>query len=787
VESRRSPTVSLERCETRLADELVDHLSRALDESRLHDHLIESRCVGALQPHRVGVVREPEDRRLRPCVRHLVGIDASDVADHEIGWIGAVGRDEPVPVERPLELRPEHEVDPDEQDRRHVLGCTTAGTRREHSMGLALWYQRPRMSGKRTAATEPNAAARQRDVVRGARTALVLLVVLLVASFVGAALVAKRLNESARDEYVRDAIPLATLVQDLVIQMLNQETSVRGYVITERRSLLKPYDVGRRGTARDLVAMREYLPSHPGLAELVTEARPKIAALQEFNEAQIALVGQGGEALELARSRTLRGKALFDEFRGVAERMLVDTEAFVANAQRRNDADYRRLVGYLAGLGTLALAIGGALIVVVPRRLSSAYASERLARARVDRLRAVQFELTGSLEEDEVRAIVTRQAVQLFGAEGAAVVQVPETRAMVVLAASSLSADVRRGIDTTDGALGEQVRGVVLRAHAKTARGEPDQIDGPHGQTIVLTRLGGGEGAAESLALVYRDARSVDAELGTVATFGRQACQALENARLYARERHIAETLQRSAMPRSLPSFESLRIAARYLPGSTEADIGGDWFDVFTRPDGQICAVVGDVGGKGVDAASQMGQLRSALRAFALDAASPADVLRSLGRYRTDDDELFATVAVVLIDATANRASIALAGHPPPLLRHADGSATFLEGGRGAPLGVGIELPVENAELILGEGDLLLLYTDGLVEKRKQQLGEGLDRLQLVATTAPADPDAFLDHILASLVPEERRADDIAVLALGPAAQPTVTGEEERELIVAHV
>jgi len=643
------------------------------------------------------------------------------------------------------------------------------------------------MSGKRTAATEPNAAARQRDVVRGARTALVLLVLLLVASFLGAALVAKRLNESTRDEYVRDAIPLSALVQDLVIQMLNQETSVRGYVITERRSLLKPYDVGRRGTARDLVAMREYLPSHPGLAELVTEARPKIAALQEFNEAQIALVGQGGEALELARSRTLRGKALFDEFRGVAERMLVDTEAFVANAQRRNDADYRRLVGYLAGLGTLALAIGGALIVVVPRRLSSAYASERLARARVDRLRAVQFELTGSLEEDEVRAIVTRQAVQLFGAEGAAVVQVPETGAMVVLAASSLSADVRRGIDTTDGALGEQVRGVVLRAHAKTARGEPDQSDGPRGQTIVLTRLGGGEGAAESLALVYRDARSVDAELGTVATFGRQACQALENARLYARERHIAETLQRSAMPRSLPSFESLRIAARYLPGSTEADIGGDWFDVFTRPDGQICAVVGDVGGKGVDAASQMGQLRSALRAFALDAASPADVLRSLGRYRTDDDELFATVAVVLIDATANRASIALAGHPPPLLRHADGSATFLEGGRGAPLGVGIELPVENAELILGEGDLLLLYTDGLVEKRKQQLGEGLDRLQLVATTAPADPDAFLDHILASLVPEERRADDIAVLALGPAAQPTVTGEEERELIVAHV
>ena len=146
-----------------------------------------------------------------------------------------------------------------------------------------------------------------------------------------------------------------------MIQMLNQQASVRGYVITERRDTLKAYDVGRRVAARDLREMQQYLPNHPILAELVVEVRPRIAALEAFYAAQVALVGQGDEALALARTRALRGEVLFDDFRGVAERMLVDTEVFVANAQERQNADYRRLVGYLAGLAALALLIGGAL------------------------------------------------------------------------------------------------------------------------------------------------------------------------------------------------------------------------------------------------------------------------------------------------------------------------------------------------------------------------------------------------------------------------------------------
>ena len=643
------------------------------------------------------------------------------------------------------------------------------------------------MATPRTSGGEREGAKRQRDVVRGARVALVVLVLLLLASFLGAALVAKRINESARDEYVRDAIPLATLVQDLVIQMLNQQASVRGYVITQRRDTLKAYDVGRRVAARDLREMQQYLPNHPILAELVVEVRPKIAALEAFYAAQVALVGQGGEALALARTRTLRGEVLFDDFRGVAEKMLVDTDVFVANAQEAQDADYRRLVGYLAGLAALALLIGGALAVVVPRRLSSAYESERAARARVDRLRAVQLELTGSLEEDEIRALITRQAVELFGAVGAAVVEVGGTGGVAVLAGSSLSDRVRERLEQEDDSFGRQVHAAATRVDDRPFRGEPGQIAGPDGQTVVLTPLGRSEDSTESLLLVYRDTDSLRAELGTIAVFGRQAAQALENARLYGREQRIAETLQRSALPRFLPPVEGLRIAARYLPGSTEADIGGDWFDVFTRADGQICAVVGDVGGKGVEAASQMGQLRSALRAFALDTPSPADVLGSLGRFRTDSDELFATVAVVVIDPTSNRVRYALAGHPPPLLVRSDGTAAFLEEGRGVPLGVGLDLRAEDGELTLAEGDLLLLYTDGLVEKRTQQLGEGLDRLLAVARAAPADPDAFVDHLLGAMVPEERRPDDIAVLALGPTPHAAPTAGLKGDQVAALV
>ena len=142
--------------------------------------------------------------------------------------------------------------------------------------------------------------------------------------------------------------------------------------------------------------MQQYLPNHPILAELVVEVRPRIAALEAFYAAQVALVGQGGEALALARTRTLRGEVLFDDFRGVAERMLVDTEVFVANAQERTERRLpqarglpRRARGTRAPDRRRARPSSSRAASAPPTRASAR------ARARVDRLRAVQFELTG--------------------------------------------------------------------------------------------------------------------------------------------------------------------------------------------------------------------------------------------------------------------------------------------------------------------------------------------------------------------------------------------------------
>jgi serine phosphatase RsbU (regulator of sigma subunit) len=299
---------------------------------------------------------------------------------------------------------------------------------------------------------------------------------------------------------------------------------------------------------------------------------------------------------------------------------------------------------------------------------------------------------------------------------------------------------------------------------ARTARAELAVAD-DDGRRLAVLDLGGDESGRESLVLDGLHEPLGDHDLAVLEILARQARQALENARLYQREHRIAETLQRSVMPESLMEVDGLRFSARYLPGSSEADIGGDWYDVSPGLDGSVHAVVGDVGGKGVIAAAQMGQLRSVVRAIGMGTRSPAELLASVDRYLHDQDVLYATLAVVTIDPDTAACRFALAGHPPPLLVDAEGRARFVEGGRNLPLGADVELPTVEASADLAPGDTLLLYTDGLVERRARPLDEGLERLRSAASAARESAVPFLDGLLLRLV-DERRADDIALLAI---------------------
>jgi PAS domain S-box-containing protein len=237
---------------------------------------------------------------------------------------------------------------------------------------------------------------------------------------------------------------------------------------------------------------------------------------------------------------------------------------------------------------------------------------------------------------------------------------------------------------------------------------------------------------------------------------------------VYQREHRIAETLQRSLLPERLPPIEGLEMAARYLPGARGAAIGGDWYDVLERPDGRVALVVGDVVGHGLRAAASMGQLRNAFRAYGMVEASPAEVVARINRLvMTGVEQVMATVLYLVLDRESGEVSFSAAGHPPPLVI-APGGPHFLEGGRSVPIGATDPAVFRESTAILQPGSSLLLYTDGLVERRDTPLGDRLDQLAAAAHSAGADLNALCEDVLEAVLGDAEPGDDVALLAVRP-------------------
>ncbi|MBW3652572.1 MAG: SpoIIE family protein phosphatase [Actinobacteria bacterium] len=243
---------------------------------------------------------------------------------------------------------------------------------------------------------------------------------------------------------------------------------------------------------------------------------------------------------------------------------------------------------------------------------------------------------------------------------------------------------------------------------------------------------------------------------------------AIEHVRAYGREHRIAETLQRSLQPRTLPSLPGVALAGRYLPAASEAEVGGDWYDAIGLTGGRVLLVMGDVSGKGLAAASTLGALRSAIRAYALEGHAPAQIAERLNTFvRAEPSrEHMATLVLAVFDPVDAELTFVNAGHPPPLTLHADGTPQFLDGARSVPLGV---LPFPNyAEetVALEPGGAVVLYTDGLVERRAENIDLGLDRLAAAAADGPLEAEPLCDRLLRAALPSGATSDDVALLAL---------------------
>ncbi|MFG3722941.1 SpoIIE family protein phosphatase [Streptomyces massasporeus] len=243
----------------------------------------------------------------------------------------------------------------------------------------------------------------------------------------------------------------------------------------------------------------------------------------------------------------------------------------------------------------------------------------------------------------------------------------------------------------------------------------------------------------------------------------------IDNARRFTRERATSLTLQSSLLPQRLPEQSALDVASRYLPATTQAGVGGDWFDVIPLSGARVALVVGDVVGHGIQASATMGRLRTAVRTLA-DVDLPPDELLThlddlvshLAAGADSTGDIGATCLYAVYDPVSRRCSLARAGHPVPALLTPDGRAEFLDVPSGLPLGLG-GLPFEALERELPVGSVLALYTDGLLEAGSRDLDDGMDAFLRILRTSDASLEGTCDAVLGAMLPE-RPVDDVALL-----------------------
>lgn len=256
------------------------------------------------------------------------------------------------------------------------------------------------------------------------------------------------------------------------------------------------------------------------------------------------------------------------------------------------------------------------------------------------------------------------------------------------------------------------------------------------------------------------------------------------HARIAERERGLAEELQRSLLPQSLPSFPGMHVAARYAPAAS-ALLGGDWYDSFVTRRGMLCLAIGDVVGRGFRAAAVMAQLRSGLRAYALDERSPLELIERLNTLvRQLEPGRTATLVYIVLDPLTSEMQIVSAANVPPLLTSPEGYAELVELPPAPPLGATASPAYEVVSGELVPGSRLMLYTDGLVERPGESLDVGLDRLIAATGGDGGTIDAFCQGVFDSLLPGRTAEDDAALIAIETEELPdpmSVTLPAERD------
>jgi serine phosphatase RsbU (regulator of sigma subunit)/anti-sigma regulatory factor (Ser/Thr protein kinase) len=349
---------------------------------------------------------------------------------------------------------------------------------------------------------------------------------------------------------------------------------------------------------------------------------------------------------------------------------------------------------------------------------------------------------------DEDRGVLIARAARGLEEEVRQGVQVPLARGFAGRVAAEARPIIIEDLDHAD-----VVNPILRQKGIRSMLGVPVHVEG---RVIGVMHVG---------TLVQRHFDEDDEMLLQLAAD--RAALAIDNARI-SEQRAVTEIMQRSLLPDALPQIPGMRFSAKYLPAGSGVKIGGDWYDVFQLASGRIAFVIGDVVGRGVLAASVMGEIRTILRAYMAQGHKLTEVvsmlnelLVSMGRSRG------ATLSILALDPAAEELEVVTAGHLPPLLIEPDGHTRLLEQTPGLPVGVRIGHHYKACRYPFPTGSRLLLYTDGLIERRNELIDEGFQRLTGAAQAAAGRTDSsFADRVYRALIDETPLEDDVALLAI---------------------
>ena len=390
------------------------------------------------------------------------------------------------------------------------------------------------------------------------------------------------------------------------------------------------------------------------------------------------------------------------------------------------------------------------------------------AEDKLREIRAVSDAALSYLDpEDFLTELLSRVKVSMDADTAALLLLDRSARQLVARAASGLEEEVRQGVRIPVG------QGFAGRIAAEARPVILDHVDHSNVLNPILLEKGirsliGVPLLVNGMVIGVLHVGSIGSRVftgddtGLLQLAAERAALAVQSFR--SRDDHAAAAaLQQSLLPSDLPAVSGTEIATRYVPG--DGRVGGDWYDVFMLPSGELCVVMGDVAGSGLQAAVIMGRMRSALRAYALETRDPAEVLTRLDRKMQHfEPEAMATIAYAILTPATGELAIASAGHFAPVIAVPGWPSAPGEMIIGVPIGVADDPVWQTTTMSLTPGTLLCLFTDGLVERRHTPID---DRLALLSRTVVADPpEGVCASVMRVLVGREPVEDDIALLAL---------------------